>query len=1470
MSKSKWCITLLFLFLSYEAFSEEIPNSLEQKQTSFVLDGEIDGALSLTSILSKRDENIPDSVRNRFPVGFNKRTKFSVLSKGGLANRFYIDVDYKKDDTNIGADEDSKILVRYLGRPGELLESLELGDTTLDLPGARWLSLKGKTGKVSRQSFAGKGTLSYRDMKMIFLGSHQKGKPETEYFTVGSNVQKVREIADVDYVQRRFYSLAPPDDLPLDPQSVLIFYDDGNGLNNTAATQKFVPQGATKEGSFDLLIPNDISRGYELDARTGSVRFLFEVPFNGTLVVSYRTTFGKEVIKKLIKSDDDTLNAELKNRYLLPKDFLDIVKVSILDKSSKESELPPFQFDTLRGLLVFQSTRPFSSEVYQFPPSHTKMIVLNYLSTSEKSSFRLSKEPLLDSVKVEKNGEKLVQGTDYEMTPVPGSAEVVLYNARANDRVVVSYNGKDVPQVRQTVGAGLLFGEGKPISMGLSGLYDFEPRSTRVPTIGNDSSQLKMFGLSLKGDDEFWKTKFKVNLEAAGSQYNPNPYGASMVDSMDQSRRYSSVDIREDLWKVSAKPLSAQGLRSGGRTEFGSIFLRDIIPSYPSEKRVQFFSFESETGKWFGMHRSLSPKKGAFDLRQFRFIEMFVHSESLGGKFYVELGDVSEDINGNGKLDTEDANHDGLVDQSEDSGLGLENGTQFGAGNNLLDTEDIDLDGRLSISESVNQETVELNWTGWKKLRFSLKGASSARYLRVWSKDSSKVKVAQIVFTGVEYSEESSPGSGLISGTVSSFSDPDAPTLINHSTFKRLYPERNVDKIDKSEFERERLEDFALSIEYTVLPSGIVSAKKDVHIDFTDQKEIHFFAASTAATQAVLFLRFGDTVNYFEFDVAISQLASEYKEFSIDRSRFRVQGQPDWQNIREIRIGIKNPGSATQSGKLFINELFVDQPIVREAFAYSGESEIVYPVMSLYGVPSNLLGKNGELFVEGSLTQIPKDFRTPDEYLRGQKQYKVKGGWRSNVSAFQYTREYDIQNEIKPNNGPYSRRLNESVYQSNKLDWTLKPKYLDWQTGVTGTYEKKDRSELNLKERLEILANRMDYTNTRLPDWAPKIVFLDSLYSNDLFLQRHTVGSSLEQKWMVFDGALSVTPKIGFEDTYVSSSNFAVSKKSVSAVNLNSVFSIYGKQCSMNLNGSSENKLLRSDYPSLNLSKSMRSEIKYDFGIFGQSSVHGTLSESRVFTSTTALENPNHVWTFQLSNPVFEPQSLTQAHESGVEQNNLRLSRIIDFDDFDWFSLTGKASLRKETNRFLGTGTQYLTVRFPELYLTLSTGPWHCSLGGTIEKGEGVDRFLKTENYSLTFDYKAGIWELKNSFNQKSEVQKQFGIKVLGIEVQSYKTSLKVNLGNPVFQSVKLLRKNILLENRLSLYFSGEYEQRKGEQTSQPILEHSLKFNQRSEYFIRKGFKTYLSFEAWHFQNRLASSQNYLAYTVILGLNSVF
>src|SRR3989338_2692157 len=137
MSKSKWCITLLFLFLSYEAFSEEIPNSLEQKQTSFVLDVEIDGALSLTSILSKRDENIPDSVRNRFPVGFNKRTKFSVLSKGGLANRFYIDVDYKKDDTNIGADEDSKILVRYLGRPGELLESLELGDTTLDLPGAR-------------------------------------------------------------------------------------------------------------------------------------------------------------------------------------------------------------------------------------------------------------------------------------------------------------------------------------------------------------------------------------------------------------------------------------------------------------------------------------------------------------------------------------------------------------------------------------------------------------------------------------------------------------------------------------------------------------------------------------------------------------------------------------------------------------------------------------------------------------------------------------------------------------------------------------------------------------------------------------------------------------------------------------------------------------------------------------------------------------------------------------------------------------------------------------------------------------------------------------------------------------------------------------------------------------------------------------------------------------------------------------
>ncbi|GAI91314.1 unnamed protein product, partial [marine sediment metagenome] len=117
----------------------------------------------------------------------------------------------------------------------------------------------------------------------------------------------------------------------------------------------------------------------------------------------------------------------------------------------------------------------------------------------------------------------------------------------------------------------------------------------------------------------------------------------------------------------------------------------------------------------------------------------------------LDLGVVSEDVDGDTFLDTEDKNNDGKLNPGEDIGIDL-GGRLIGEGNGRLDTEDLDGNGLLDTDENyatydwIIEPDLRIDWTGWRKLIIPLKDAFN------WDEVKSMVKHLRLLIEGDDIS----------------------------------------------------------------------------------------------------------------------------------------------------------------------------------------------------------------------------------------------------------------------------------------------------------------------------------------------------------------------------------------------------------------------------------------------------------------------------------------------------------------------------------------------------------------------------------------------------------------------------------------------------------------------------------------------------------------------------------------------
>jgi hypothetical protein len=138
------------------------------------------------------------------------RPKFDLRTGGVIANRVHLNVDYNSQRE---FDASNNISVFYQGKTDELLQRLEVGNVSLQVPASRFL-----TSGIPSGNYGIQATGQVGPMRFTSIVAQQKGNVSKDnVFTIGERTQQEveRPIEDIQIETRRFFFTIDPRQLPL-------------------------------------------------------------------------------------------------------------------------------------------------------------------------------------------------------------------------------------------------------------------------------------------------------------------------------------------------------------------------------------------------------------------------------------------------------------------------------------------------------------------------------------------------------------------------------------------------------------------------------------------------------------------------------------------------------------------------------------------------------------------------------------------------------------------------------------------------------------------------------------------------------------------------------------------------------------------------------------------------------------------------------------------------------------------------------------------------------------------------------------------------------------------------------------------------------------------------------------------------------------------------------------------------------
>ncbi|MBU1469201.1 MAG: cell surface protein SprA [candidate division Zixibacteria bacterium] len=382
-----------------------------------------------------------------------------------------------------------------------------------------------------------------------------------------------------------------------------------------------------------------------------------------------------------------------------------------------------------RGFLFFPNREPFNNpdslnevvpEIYNSVNSQDIREASKYyiaVSLAERQTeFSLGKINIIEgSEVVTLNGRRLTKDTDYtiyyDLGRIIFRSEEVL-DPNANVTVDFEYQPFIAAEKKSLFGARLEYVLSKDFKFGTTILYKSEKSTDRKPRVGQEESKYLVWDSDFQTSFELpiltdmfdmlplleatTDSRMTISGEIAQSVPNPNTLGEAFIDDFEGAREAYGLSVLRHAWTTASPPLDGSGYTS---TVNPSFFTNDSINP---RSRLIWYNPWSETPvtdiwnrdvqdrdnrtntmivridpdstaleeSWAGIMRPLG--RGSWDQSRTQFLEIRMRRpfvDPTHGQLRIYLGEITEDINGNRKWDTEDKNFNDILEDEEDVGL---------------------------------------------------------------------------------------------------------------------------------------------------------------------------------------------------------------------------------------------------------------------------------------------------------------------------------------------------------------------------------------------------------------------------------------------------------------------------------------------------------------------------------------------------------------------------------------------------------------------------------------------------------------------------------------------------------------------------------------------------------------------------------------------------------------------------------
>ncbi len=663
---------------------------------------------------------------------------------------------------------------------------------------------------------------------------------------------------------------------------------------------------------------------------------------------------------------------------------------------------------------------------------------------AEARTFKLKNTNIVnDSVAVKVNGTRLARS----LYSVDTSLGIVTFTDE-NNPVISSTTKIEIryeylPQ--GTSGSGFVGGVrgdyklNRSLSVGGSMLLSKGAESRVIPDIGEESDQTLLF----EGDAKLHLTPSRIadiyNLfsgehrrtvpveftaygEYAKSYRTVNTFGKALIENMESTVEIVSVSLSEKDWQLSSMP---QGLTQADRGILNYYYYRSLSSTdtlrgesfspYAVDYSVKPGPFNIATGHIDSSITDLDDQRSlvfdydftggscvsvvtrklssdAVDFSGLKYVELWVrHDSSNSGNvinLYLDIGQVSEDSDGDGKFDTEDSNTNGYIDSDADNGTSEDRGYTFNGNNTTvvgsgpglssdtkgdgkLNSEDQDGDGSLDTTENVytvDLGSVTVSSGSWQKIRVyidwsSLSSTETAllqevRSLRFYAVQSTGTKgrlfVDGLKMVGSKWRNPELDGAGTESSDriqtvlLNTIDDSDyrSESFLKEKrgVYESLYGDLDSDEVNE---ERET----ALQIDFDI-PG--VNSNVSIKRTFSTPIDIRFYrtlnlwmnARTFPGTTTMGIVVGSSDYDYAEYRISPSILRT-WEQFAIklkdtsdgDIEVYSTTGDPDFKRITYLKVVFYGAGT---SGTIWLNDIYVSEPMTLKGSAYWYENEIKF------------------------------------------------------------------------------------------------------------------------------------------------------------------------------------------------------------------------------------------------------------------------------------------------------------------------------------------------------------------------------------------------------------------------------------------------------------------------------------------------------------------------------------------------